>query len=107
MPSHEEHFSEFWAIDTEMLYFSEYWAVDTEPFLSPPAMSLEARFFLATNLEARFFSPEESDVERDMDQHRGLFEQMMMPVDILMPEDDTYPLSSDSDYRGHFRNFVA
>ena len=65
-------------------------------------MSLKARIFSATNLEARFFSPEEFDAERDMDKHRCPFEQRMTPADILRPEDDTYPVSSDSTTDGIF-----
>jgi len=34
------------------------------------------------NLEARLFSPEEFDAERDMDQHISPFEQRMTPADI-------------------------
>ena len=48
------------------------------------------------NLEARFFSPEEYDAE----QHNNPLEQGMTPVDILRPEDDTCPVSSDSESEG-------
>ena len=50
------------------------------------------------NLEARFFLLEEFDAERDMDQHNSPFEERMTPIDILRPEDDTCPVSSDYEY---------
>ena len=56
----------------------------------------------AMNLEARFFSPEEFDAERDMDHHSSPLEQRMTPADILRPEDDTCPVSSDSESEGIF-----